>query len=462
MSRKSIDRTGEIGYNSFGSKMIIKEYRSCMDINVYFPEYNWTFEHTQYSNFKNGTIKCPYERRFIDRTGEIGYNKQGFKMTIIRYRNNADIDIKFEDNIVVKHRRYKDFKNGSIKHPMRYEDTFAHHIEVELGLKLDDIWNWEKNNELGINPYEITKQNQKKVWLYCLKRNYHNDYGGYSITCSQFYRGNRCSYCRKQKKLHPKDSLGYRYPNIAKMIAIPKNNLTFNDCYNISCYSSKKFYFKCPDCGVISDDKKLISNIVKRGYSCYICGDRISIPEKFMVNILNQLNIEFILHLSKTNFDWCESFIYDFYIPSLNMIIETHGGQHYKQPGGDWGKLEDIQVNDLLKCKLAKKYINEYITIDCRYSELKWLKENVIKELNKYFDLSNINWYLAWKESQSSKCFEAWKLWNNKTHDIVKISNILNINRNTAVKFLKRGYECGLCDYTIEESKRHGYTKNRK
>ena len=31
------DRTGEIGCNSFVSKMIIKEYRSCININVYFP-----------------------------------------------------------------------------------------------------------------------------------------------------------------------------------------------------------------------------------------------------------------------------------------------------------------------------------------------------------------------------------------------------------------------------------------
>ena len=37
MSRKSIDRTGEEGLNNFGSKMIIKEYRSCMNIDVYFP-----------------------------------------------------------------------------------------------------------------------------------------------------------------------------------------------------------------------------------------------------------------------------------------------------------------------------------------------------------------------------------------------------------------------------------------
>ena len=35
MSRK--DRAGEEILNSFGSKMVIKEYRGCNDIDVYFP-----------------------------------------------------------------------------------------------------------------------------------------------------------------------------------------------------------------------------------------------------------------------------------------------------------------------------------------------------------------------------------------------------------------------------------------
>ena len=68
------DRIGEEGYNSFGSKMIIKEYRSCMDINVYFPEYNWTAEHVQYNKFKNGNIKCPYEPRYYGK-GYLGEGK---------------------------------------------------------------------------------------------------------------------------------------------------------------------------------------------------------------------------------------------------------------------------------------------------------------------------------------------------------------------------------------------------
>ena len=76
MGRK-IDRTGEEGLNNFGSKMIIKEYRKCNDIDVYFPEYDWTFKHAIYQTFKNGKIKCPYEPRYYG----VGYLGEGkYKM----------------------------------------------------------------------------------------------------------------------------------------------------------------------------------------------------------------------------------------------------------------------------------------------------------------------------------------------------------------------------------------------
>ena len=62
---KKIDRIGETGRNNFGSEMIIVEYKTNKDIDVYFPEYDWTFKGTQYSNFKNRNIKCPYEKKNI-------------------------------------------------------------------------------------------------------------------------------------------------------------------------------------------------------------------------------------------------------------------------------------------------------------------------------------------------------------------------------------------------------------
>ena len=70
---KNIDIYGEESYNKFGSKMVIKEYRKNYDIDVYFPEYNWTFENTTYQNFKRGSIKCPYEPRYYGK----GYLGEG-------------------------------------------------------------------------------------------------------------------------------------------------------------------------------------------------------------------------------------------------------------------------------------------------------------------------------------------------------------------------------------------------
>ena len=386
------------------------------------------------------------------RIGETNINNQGLKMTIIKYENRTNIDIQFEDGSISYNKCYSAFKKGKIKHPIRYEESFAYHIEVELGLNLDDIWNWEKNK---VSPYEIYKSSNKKVWLYCQEHNYHNydreeNKIGYEIVCYSFYNGRRCGYCNSfaSHKVHWKDSLAYKYPQIAKMIAIKENNLIFDDCYNISCYSNKKFYFKCLDCEAVSKDRKIITNIVRRGYSCHICSDGISIPEKFMSNILRQLNINYIYQLAKSDFEWCGYFKYDFYLPKYNMIIETHGLQHYEDNTNLKRSLYEEQWNDLFKYKCAKSHVNDYIVTDCRYSTLEWMKENIIKELGIYFDLSNIDWELAWEESQNSLCVKAWELWNNGIHDLNKIGEILDLNSNTIRKYLKTGKEINKCSYT--------------
>ena len=84
-----IDRTGEEGYNLFGSKMVIKEYRGRNDIDIYFPEYNWIFEHARYQSFKNGNVKCPYEPRYYGK----GYLGEG------KYKMSENRKLKKEFNI---------------------------------------------------------------------------------------------------------------------------------------------------------------------------------------------------------------------------------------------------------------------------------------------------------------------------------------------------------------------------
>lgn len=337
-----------------------------------------------------------------------------------------------------------------------YRDSFGWYLENCLKLNLNDIWNYEKNE--NIKPYETALKSSKKVWIYCLKCDYHNYRidnckDGYEISCGHFLEGNRCPYC-VSKKIHYKDSLAYKYPNIAKMIAIKENNLTFDDCYSIACHSNKKYYFKCDRCKLVSTRKMILDSKVRQNCSCEFCSDGVSVPEKFMTNILNQLSISFIKQLSSKNIEWCDSYRYDFYLKDYNIIIETHGVQHYEE-NGFGNSLEYEQINDEFKEKISNyNKINKYIIVDCRKSKLNWLKENIMKELSDIFDLSNIDWSLAWEESQNSLCVKSWELWNGGLRSTNDIGDKLNLNNGTVRKYLKIGTELKKCDYNARGDKK--------
>lgn len=83
------DRVGTTNINKRGSKMIITKYNNSLDIDVYFPQYNYTVYNTTYKLFKDGAIKCPYEPSVFN----IGYLGEGkYKASInckqTKYYNN--------------------------------------------------------------------------------------------------------------------------------------------------------------------------------------------------------------------------------------------------------------------------------------------------------------------------------------------------------------------------------------
>ena len=119
------------------------------------------------------------------------------------------------------------------------------------------------------------------------------------------------------------------------------------------------------------------------------------------------------------------------------MIIEVNGEQHYKKATGSWKENRNEQWNDLFKYKCAKSYVDNYIVIDCRYSELEWIKENIMKELNNYFDLNRVDWKLAWEESQNSLCIKALELWENGFSQ-KEISEKINVHKDTVRNWLRK------------------------
>lgn len=323
-----------------------------------------------------------------------------------------------------------------------YENSLAYYIEVTLGESLDKYIDLDK---CKYNPYFISKNSSKEMWFFCQKNFYH---GSSPKSCSDFIRGTKrdggCKYCRNNDT-HKLDSIGHKFPDLAKMIVGDV------DIFSLAPQSNENYHLKCPDCGHISKHKVQICNLVNQGYSCKVCGDGVSIPEKFMYNILLNLGIDFY---SRKTFEWSNNKEYDFYIPMLNVIIETHGAQHYYN-GTSFNStnLKKQQDNDNYKYNLATKFIpkENYYVIDCRSSDFNFLKNNIVKTLNDILDFSNIDWNLAWENSQKSFAKISWDLWNDGMKNAMLIANTLKLSRSTVIKYLKNGSKIGLCDYNTKE-----------
>jgi len=215
----------------------------------------------------------------------------------------------------------------------------------------------------------------------------------------------------------------------------------------------------CLDCGKIFERT---FDAVRNGQtSCPCCSDNISYPEKFGLSFFNQLNINYIYN---SKLKWSENYRYDFIIDNLKLIVETHGGQHYEESFSRINgakTLEEEQENDRLKKELAVRNGYKYIEIDCRKSDMTWIKNNILdSELIKLFDLSNIDWLQIHEKSCKNLVKIVCDMWNNGIRNTLDISKIIKLSRSSITTYLKQGTELGWCDYNPIDAKKDGYKKN--
>lgn len=142
---KGNERIGEERYNYNGLLMRITGYRNRKDIDVYFPEFDWTYYNSNYDNFKSGKIKCKVEHR-----NEQNYNSFGSLMIIQDYRKSVDIDVYFpEFDWVYEHARYEKFKSGALSCPYEPRNHGVGYIgegpyrssQNHIHTRVYDIWN---------------------------------------------------------------------------------------------------------------------------------------------------------------------------------------------------------------------------------------------------------------------------------------------------------------------------------
>ena len=107
-------RLGETRIMNCGMEATIIRYNRCDNINVRFKD-GAVVKHRKYREFKKGEIANPNMK--ASRLGKTRMMNCGIGATIIRYNTAKDIDIRFEDGTVVEHKSYSKFKKGGIAHP---------------------------------------------------------------------------------------------------------------------------------------------------------------------------------------------------------------------------------------------------------------------------------------------------------------------------------------------------------
>lgn len=328
-------------------------------------------------------------------------------------------------------------------------------FKIKIGHNIND-----KNRNMDILYREYRKKkhgrsivNEKWYKYYCNKCGYEG-----WIEESSLIHGCGCGCCCKTPRKVCKwiNDIATINPDMIEYF------VNIEDVYTHTCNSGDKVLLKCPNCGTRKVMK--ISTLYRQGFSCPKCSDGISYPEKFMLNLLEQLKQnkqldDFVYQYSKTNADWCGKYRYDFYFEKdgESYIIETHGIQHYKENNNFKQTLLEVQQNDSNKREIALQNAiksKNYIVIDCSQSSFEFIKKQILLSgLNSVFDIKDIDWKQIEYDSRKTIIKSVCDLWNVYCKDITQeeLAKMFNISRQTVISYLKIGNENNWCNWNGEK-----------
>lgn len=370
-------------------------------------------------------------------------------------------------------------------------------------------WDFEKNDELGLDVYKITFGSNKKAWWTCLdcKSNYD------MLINPRINNNYNCPYCsgRRVNKTNSLASLnpelasqwhptrngdltphdvtggsnkkvwwlgecGHEWEAIINSRTSGENNCPycsnrrvlrgFNDMwttnpelasillnpedgYRYTKMSSIPLDWKCPYCS--TEIKRKYINTIDEGLNiCPKCDDKRSFGERMLFSLLSHFKVEF---LYDRTLKWSQGKRYDFYLPSYKCIIEVHGQQHYREKTGDYKKggrtLEEEQENDKFKEWLAKENgIDKYIVIDARKSDYELILKSILSsELANILDIPKEEMSQFGFNTNSSRIRDIWRMWDEGKYSVKEISAIIKMDRSNVSKYLKLGRDLKTCSY---------------
>lgn len=299
----------------------------------------------------------------------------------------------------------------------------------------------EKNNNVFTD--DIYHNLTTKMEFYCSKKHH------WSNRPDKVLIGQGCPYCCGNKIIKGETDLWTLRPDVAEML---EDSLLG---YKIGIGHRGKHNFICPDCGALQS--KSVAAVCRYGFSCNVCSDGRSYPNRLMASLLEMLNVTYIPEFSFPE----DTHRYDFYLPVYNIIIEMHGIQHYEEAWFSKRTLQEEQDNDKYKYEIAMLHnIALYIVVDCRESNFRFIWSNICNSLlSKIFDLHTVDVnQLSIKAATSLflNITNMWKLGCGTTEIVDK----LHINRSTVLEYLHSANDAGVIEYSIQESRKRSTVGN--
>ena len=370
----------------------------------------------------------------------------------------------------------------ALKRLKENNDTFISFHQEEKDSKKIFTMTFQNNNDKSINTIAINAYTQytkgRKRFYDKLKENGHTVLTPYISNDGKVLIDYHCGHKPTEVIVNSYVSQDQRCPICSNHIIVPYVNDFYTLHKDLLIYfenpsetigvtshesSNKKYHLICPDCKK-GDRWMTLKNIVRNGFSCPYCSNKISYFNRFMGFLLTELNEDYE---TEKCFDWCrfksydgESIrkgIYDFVIEKKKLIIELDGGFHFSRNNINNQSIEETRYIDNMKDQMAIKNGYKIIRINCTYNAktdrfIKFVKNLKNGEFSLYYNIDNIDLNEINKKSAENDMKIIVEYWNNN-YSFDEVVKETNYCKATVRAYLNMANEIGLCKYNQHEGR---------
>ena len=210
-------------------------------------------------------------------------------------------------------------------------------------------WNYKRNKEMNISPYNISHGSTKKVWWKC--KNGHE----YCTSVAQKIRGNIvCPICSNQQVLTGFNDFATKHPKLLEEWDYEKNDKLGIKPDKIIMGKRMKVWWKCSkghEWQSAINDRIRNNKLYNR---CPICSSylRTSIPEKIIYYYISKVYPKTIANYKP---DWLNHKEIDIFIPEINLSIEYDGYYYHKDTKKDTEKDNLCVKNNVKLIRIREK-----------------------------------------------------------------------------------------------------------